>query len=119
MLPEGWANAPVNTQETFKIEDGPNDWDMWLSLRELWAGTKNNVGFLLDRPMIPRTEVKDRFGCEFMAKITSIRVTENPPIRWHIEGRIYYATDDTRTRITFKAIYDPFRRKGGISFNEE
>ena len=118
-LPCGWK---VNVHEEFQIRNGPNDWDMWLSLREKWRGSHNSVDFLLDRPLITQSEGV-LFGNKFSAKITGVWMTECGIVEWHITGRICSykpgLVHDRKTKIRFEAVYSPHDRSGTIRFFED
>jgi hypothetical protein len=111
-------------EEVFEIVDGPNDWDMWLSLREKWRGVKHVVGFKLDRPAISenilRLELDMAATGQFTAKITSLEIPEQGLVQWLVRGRVCYCgLKTTKVNITFQATYNHKERRGEVRFQEE
>lgn len=95
--------------EAIKITNGPNDWDLWLCLRE----TKKEVNFYIDQPI----KIQHKSGAAFFTgKITFLKLNQDTrpgAQEWCIEGNINKAYTDL---LTFRATYDSVLRKGSVCF---
>lgn len=113
MAPKKTSESLVvgTSNELVGIEDGPNDWDLWLSFR----GTISKVVFFLDSPIVfPQPSGS---MCSFFGRITMIA---KAPFSFDTDLlAISGYTLNYPVCYKFTATYCPRTRKGTVRFEEK
>jgi hypothetical protein len=104
------------------IKKGPDDWDMWLSLRSnTWT---DGVYFTLeDEVTLPETNSGPKFAVgKFRSVIKRLQpIVYNPEqkgIVWEVEGTVQAPAEAFQSGFRFTAAFDVTTRTGPISFFE-